>query len=376
MLSKCVPRESLRQAGQKGLAWVVEPSMLAIGDVLVSTGDNLISLGVRVATRSSVSHAAIHVGGGFIVEAVDGGVRRVHVRSLVFPNENFVHVLRPREASEAQLLLASEYARSLVYRPYSTRGAVAAVAPFCRASQDPGRFCSQVVSEALQRAGVPHVDKAPEEATPGDLMGSKLFTRVEQAKRGAQKSAIMHALSEMQPTWALPRGIGIGQVRAEQFEELARSAAEEAMRNHSCYSQPYHFFDALRQMAAVAGTHRKAAEEVDAVIMEKIHEYGAALGDGVEPRSTIPGVVTATPDPDLIRMFDAHDDTEANEVERLNSELLAGREWDESEWRRSIDEINEKHKETSLPSLLGTQFWLLGDFGRVEATYQWLAMEN
>ncbi|MBC5783305.1 hypothetical protein H8N03_10145 [Ramlibacter sp. USB13] len=363
--------------GDTGTACVLDPTKLQPGDVVVTRGRSLVSLGIRAFTLSSASHAAIHVGGGFIVEAVDQGVRRLHVRSFVYAADSAVEVRRPIAAAHDQLLHASKVARSLVYRPYSVRGALGAVAPFCRASDDPGRFCSQLVAEALGAAGLMSRARPAQAITPGDLLKSRALEPVPEAKRLAAKRAIHHALAEMQPAWSIPSAPagGLPQVSAETFEREALALAEAAMEQHACFRPPYHYFDAVRQMTSVFHSDRQAARSVDEALMAALQKFRVPLGLGVEPRSTIPGIVFSTPDPHLPRIFQAATEDEAEEIRRLHAELLAGRSWDEAEWQDTIDELDQQRSETALDSLTGTLLWLLGDQGRVLQTYRWLAGE-
>lgn len=58
------------------------PSALKVGDIVLSTQHHIVSWIIRGLTKSPISHAALHIGGGFILEAVETGVRRVFGRCL------------------------------------------------------------------------------------------------------------------------------------------------------------------------------------------------------------------------------------------------------------------------------------------------------
>ena len=377
MLTTTWPTRQEPKSDKQQDAWVVVPDELQVGDVLVSTTESIISTGIRLATRTEVSHAAIHVGGGFIIEAVDAGVRRIHVRSLVYPEEDFVHVLRPSRASVVQCNIASEHARSLVYRPYSVRGAIGSVAPFCRAPDDPGRFCSQVVAEAFARALIPMTRKASERVTPADILQSRALERVPAAKRRVNKQFALHALHELQPQW-IHRNPNSRQepIPAERFEAEVLFRAERVMHKYKCFRKPFHFFDVLRQISEVGAEHFDAAKAVDDVVAEAIREFDAAVGGGVMPRSTIPGLIERPPSPHLPLLLEASSEDEAEEVRRLHREVVAGREWDMREWEATTADFEVRQMESPLASIAGTHFWLLGDMGLVELTYRWLTMEN
>jgi uncharacterized protein YycO len=152
--------------------YIVNSQRLEIGDVILSTTREKESKLIRMATMGAVSHAELHIGGGFLIEAVDSGVRKAHVRSFVFPGENDIRILRPRGAGSDQLEKASQIARALVYRPYSTWNAIATVFPLFHRSRDDGRFCSQVVAESYDAAGFPLTKSRPFAVTPARLLAS------------------------------------------------------------------------------------------------------------------------------------------------------------------------------------------------------------
>jgi hypothetical protein len=168
-----LPERRLAEEAKGPMVVVIDTSKLELGDIVLSTTTHIDSRIIRWATRAPVSHAAIHVGGGFLIEAVDEGVRKAHVRSFIFPNERFVRILRPMRVRAATAIdRATRVARKLVYRPYSTWNAIASVVPVLHRQSEFGRFCSQVVAESYAAAGMPLVNVLPSAVTPAMLLKS------------------------------------------------------------------------------------------------------------------------------------------------------------------------------------------------------------
>src|SRR5688500_5232367 len=100
------------EAKRSSRLWVLSPRALEPADVLLTTTSHPISWAIRTSHGSRVSHAALHVGGGFMIEAVGEGVRRIHSRRLVFESPEHVVVLRPVGVGDAGTLeRVSRYAK-------------------------------------------------------------------------------------------------------------------------------------------------------------------------------------------------------------------------------------------------------------------------
>ena len=56
---------------------------LEIGDIIFSTSSGFVSEAIRTVTSSPVSHTAIYIGDGLLVEAVAGGVKQTTVEEAL-----------------------------------------------------------------------------------------------------------------------------------------------------------------------------------------------------------------------------------------------------------------------------------------------------
>ncbi|TJW51973.1 MAG: hypothetical protein E5X65_20810 [Mesorhizobium sp.] len=162
---------------------VIDADALLPGDVILSTSTGHVSWLIRAATSSSVSHAALHIGCGVAIEANDPGVVQVFLPSLAHDDTTKLVVKRMPDLSMGQREELVQHAMELLYRPYSTSGAVGTVVPFLRKQSDPGRFCSQLVSHCYQMIERPICEKAAEVCTPGDIHQSSTMLSVNSATR-------------------------------------------------------------------------------------------------------------------------------------------------------------------------------------------------
>lgn len=62
---------------------LLKPEDLTIGDVLLCCGEGKIARVITAATGSKYTHAAIYLGNGYCLEAVQGGVQRTATAGLV-----------------------------------------------------------------------------------------------------------------------------------------------------------------------------------------------------------------------------------------------------------------------------------------------------
>lgn len=166
------------------------------GDIILTAAPTLRSMGIRLMTWSSVSHAALYIGEGKIVEALGSGV---HVRPLeeLLLEENVALVLRYPGLSPEQQLHITDYALQktgagfnfvgvTLQVPYSVTRRVCelpllpmAVRDACLrsigvlnyvAATESQLFCSQLVMQAYRRAGTPLTDADPRLISPADIL--------------------------------------------------------------------------------------------------------------------------------------------------------------------------------------------------------------
>lgn len=130
------------------------------GQYGVTHGHTFLGIGIEVVTRSWASHAFLYVGDGLIVESEADGA----VLSDVHKYDGDVVWCPPRFTDGRGDLIATA-GRALVGTPYSYLGAAAiGVAKITgrhtpawarrRLDDEGDLFCSQLVDEAYQRAGV------------------------------------------------------------------------------------------------------------------------------------------------------------------------------------------------------------------------------
>lgn len=175
---------------------LVSDKALRTGDIILSAANGINSAGIRAITLSPVSHAALYVGNGQIIEAVGSGVRQRSIQEFVAEEATIVAFRHPKiDGIEAALI--QKFAQKHVGTKYNTAGIVLQ-APFtlqrkfCELPLMPSLvrdacirgsaaialgpvpndqfFCSQFVLEAYKAAGVPLTDSDPRLVTPGDLL--------------------------------------------------------------------------------------------------------------------------------------------------------------------------------------------------------------
>ncbi|MDR0251041.1 MAG: distant relative of cell wall-associated hydrolase [Burkholderiales bacterium] len=181
----------------KGGPRTIEDGELQAGDILLSADDNdLISASIRLVSLSPVSHAAIYIGNGSIVEAVQRGVLLRTVADMR-DEQSVVAVYRYPNLDETQRETLRHLALLHIGNRYNFVGVVLQ-APFmltrrlCETPVLPGQvrhgcyhalgvvqmppldpegmFCSQFVLEIFREAGLPLTDAASHWVSPGDIM--------------------------------------------------------------------------------------------------------------------------------------------------------------------------------------------------------------
>lgn len=174
----------------------LEPGALQPGDILLSSMPGLASAGIQLMTFAPISHAAVYVGDGQVVEAVRSGVR---VRSIeeALAEETVVLALRHPDLSAEQARRIRNYALKksgagfnfagvTLHIPFSiTRRACelplvpSAVRDACIrsmgvihqvAASENQLFCSQLVLQAYRHAGVPITDADSRLISPADIL--------------------------------------------------------------------------------------------------------------------------------------------------------------------------------------------------------------
>jgi cell wall-associated NlpC family hydrolase len=166
------------------------------GDIILTVGPGLTAAGIQLMSLGPVSHAALYIGDGQVVEARLPGVRVGGLQELL-AGEIAVVALRYPDLSEEQAAEIRTYAlrqvgapfnflglmlhmplsiqRTACELPLAPRGArvacIRAVGNIQQLSPRSGQFfCSQLVLQAYRHAGVPITDADPRIVRPADIL--------------------------------------------------------------------------------------------------------------------------------------------------------------------------------------------------------------
>lgn len=175
---------------------LVAPADLRPGDIILTSTATFTSAGIQLLTFAPVSHAAVYVGNGQVVEAVGSGVQ---VRSLprLLEEEALALALRYPDLTAQQAQGVRSVALEKVGRSFNYLG-VAAHVPFainrrlCElpllpaavrdaclrglgglhhlATGNRSLFCSQLVLQSYRQAGVPITDADSRLISPADIL--------------------------------------------------------------------------------------------------------------------------------------------------------------------------------------------------------------
>jgi len=185
------PALNPRNGGMSISAGALEP-----GDIILSSSNGINSVGIRLLTLSTVSHASLYLGGEQIVEAVGQGIRRQTVAQLLqeeatvvafrHPQMNARHAAAIQAFADQQVGGKYNFVGVMLQAPFSIERRVcelplvpSALRDFCiqgvgavqlGAGQNDRFFCSQFVLEAYKRAGLPLTDADPRLVSPADLL--------------------------------------------------------------------------------------------------------------------------------------------------------------------------------------------------------------
>jgi Permuted papain-like amidase enzyme, YaeF/YiiX, C92 family len=175
---------------------IVEPEFLEPGDILLTSEPTVISASIRVMTLAPVSHAAVYVGDGHIVDAMAPGVRIRDLDTLL-DEAAAVLVLRYPELTAEQAAGIAQYSVnqagtgfnflgislhvpfSIVRRLCELPLVTASIRDACLrsmgvmhrlAASESRVFCSQLVLQAYRHAGVRVTNADPRLVSPADIL--------------------------------------------------------------------------------------------------------------------------------------------------------------------------------------------------------------
>ena len=161
----------------KQTLWKIDANQLRLGDILLERGSKLRSHIISWADRGKYSHALIWVGGNFI-EAVGTGARVISVARLIIENPNNWLLLRLMDKPTVAQSAAVK-ARQLAHKRYDTIGAISTKLPVRQSPKAERLFCSQLIADAYQQAGIDLVDQTPpHKITPNRLLKSRHLKKI------------------------------------------------------------------------------------------------------------------------------------------------------------------------------------------------------
>lgn len=167
----------------------INESELEVGDVILTTTNQVISKGIRAATKGEISHAMIYVQSHSVIDATSDGVQARNTQRLFFDDDCAIHVLRLIEPlSDDEMRLVTDYARSCVGTEYSKKEALQTVLGRSNVSTKK-QFCSRLVARAYANGGVVIVTDV-DYCTPNDIQESVLLRPVDNSVRYVSKDEI------------------------------------------------------------------------------------------------------------------------------------------------------------------------------------------
>ena len=186
---------------------MISPGDLQPADILLSTGEAVVSVFIRGATVSRFSHSALYIGQGQIVEAIGSGVTLQSLREAM-SDDTLVSVYRRLHMAPEQAQQVVRYVRQHVGKLYDWGGAMggavtsgsgfvlslflspivtgAGIAAdlYNRANPDAAFYCSELVALAFESARLSLGNNA-HSSLPADISRSHVLNYVGDLKNVA-----------------------------------------------------------------------------------------------------------------------------------------------------------------------------------------------
>lgn len=178
---------------------ILDASRMRRGDIILTSSNNKISKAIRVMTSSEVSHAALWIDNGFIIDAVQDGVFSTNPERLAFDLSDCVYVLRLKEPlSDERLDKIIRYAQTQIGSRYSVKEAILTKLPKPPAGTRK-QFCSRLVAQAYSQAGI-FISPEPDYCKPSDIQESQLFSYVENPTKEISEEFLASYNESLPPT--------------------------------------------------------------------------------------------------------------------------------------------------------------------------------
>lgn len=174
------------------MSFILELSLLKPGDIVLTGDKSLASIGVKIATASKYSHAAIYVG-NTLIEATLKGVFSKNIQRLIFDRENDVAVLRSKkQLSEQEIEAICSYARSKTGSLYALDEAITIrLRSTLKLDKSNRQFCSRLVAESYASIRYDFINlRNHSYCTPRQLALCKAFKEVDGVIRKATPEEI------------------------------------------------------------------------------------------------------------------------------------------------------------------------------------------
>jgi cell wall-associated NlpC family hydrolase len=191
------------------MAKITQADMQA-ADIIVSTGSGLVSTVIRTGSASRFSHAALYIGKGDVIEAINKGVVQQKLE-LALNNDTLAVVYRRKNLSATQARLVIRYASRQVGKSYDYAGVVGASKHTVGGMamhviyiplgviQDIGEainmispessfFCSELVLRAFEHADARITFKPATISAPGDIPGSHQMQYIGHLKKSVKSA--------------------------------------------------------------------------------------------------------------------------------------------------------------------------------------------
>lgn len=334
---------------------VIDASKLLPGDIVLSTGKNKVSWMIRAATTGDYSHAALHVGHGIAVEANDPGVVPIFLPAVSYEANTKVHVRRAQGLTPDQQSQLVDFVWELLYRPYSTRGAIATVWQRLRQESDRGYFCSQLAAAAYESIGARIVDLEAARCKPNDLGDSERLVDVPEATQRVDKE-VHDATTELMGG-ACEKFVEVGAFGEKFLIDVCLKHFPKV------FAQPFNIYDLLRQF--FDGT-------VDVETVGKPCDDAAAkaITDLVRlrPLTPCPGISVATyladSDKWLPTLFTNEGDVLMDRKSGFNyhkqfiTHLFTARNWEINYWFHEHERMLQKADELGSKSIKAMAMWI------------------
>tara|TARA_R110001606_G_scaffold170820_1_gene316372 strand:+ start:912 stop:1886 length:975 start_codon:yes stop_codon:yes gene_type:complete len=189
------------------------------GDILLTSENSATSKVVRKSTKSDFSHAIIYVGSGSYIHSDAKGVHSGNLQRLLFDAAENVTVLRS-ECNPEVIDQACMFARSKIGTKYSVKSAINAKLKTSKNENENRQFCSRLVAQAYEYAGVMLV-KNTSFCTPQEILNSTKTYKISCKVRKATNAEVNFASSEspLEKQSAITNEI-LSKVRAVSKEDI------------------------------------------------------------------------------------------------------------------------------------------------------------